>query len=56
MLRGYVMVEIRWRVPLTRLGFVHSLVQLEIGWIVNLKLGRALREKWRTVDWEVRGE
>jgi hypothetical protein len=50
------MVEVKWRVPLTRLGFDQSLVQLENGWIVNMKPGGALREKRRIVGWEGRVE
>jgi hypothetical protein len=49
------MVEVEWNVPLMRLGFVHSSVQLENGWIVNLRPGRALRGKRRIIGWEGRG-
>jgi hypothetical protein len=35
-----------------RLGFDHSLVQLENGWIVNLRPGGALRGRRGIVSWE----
>jgi hypothetical protein len=50
------MIEVEWRVTLTRLGIVLSLVQLELDWIVNLRPDRALREKRRIVGWEERAE
>jgi hypothetical protein len=50
--RGYIMIEVKWRVPLERLGFVHSLVQLENGWIVNLRPDGTLRGKRRIIGWK----
>jgi hypothetical protein len=49
-------IEVEWRVPLVRLGYVHSLVQLENSSIVNLRWGGAIWGKRWTLGWEGWGE
>jgi hypothetical protein len=50
------MLEVKCWVPLVRLGFVHSLVLLENGWVVNLRPDGAHRGKRSTLSGEGRGE
>jgi hypothetical protein len=55
MLRGYAMVEVKWRVSLTRFMVCSLFSSVDNDWMVNLRPGEALREKWRIVGCEGRG-